>query len=311
LAKRNEIVDKNEKKIEWGYAEAIAFGTLLDQGLNVRLSGQDVERGTFSHRHSVLHGTETNQKLVPLNNLFEHQGKYQVYNSLLSEFAVLGFEFGYSSMSPQTLVLWEAQFGDFSNGAQIIIDQFISASESKWGQTTSVVMLLPHGFEGQGPEHSSARIERYLQLCAEDNMQVVNCTTPAQYFHVLRRQMRRNYRAPLVIFTPKSLLRAPRATSKPVEFTEGRFQTVLPDRAAERTPDAVKRVLICSGKVYYELLEERERRFGSEGVGEVAIVRLEQLYPFDADALRTALAPYASAPHFTWVQEEPRNMGAW
>ena len=297
--------------IDWAFGEALAFGSLLLEGFGVRLSGQDSSRGTFSQRHAVLVDQTSEAEYAPLAHLANGQGRFEVYDSLLSEAAVLGFEYGYTLADPMTLVLWEAQFGDFANGAQVIIDQFVASAAVKWGRISGLVMLLPHGYEGQGPEHSSARIERYLQLCAEDNMQVVNCTTPAQYFHVLRRQMRRNYRAPLVIFTPKSLLRAPRATSKPVEFTEGRFQTVLPDRAAERTPDAVKRVLICSGKVYYELLEERERRFGTEGVGEVAIVRLEQLYPFDADALRAALAPYASAPHFTWVQEEPRNMGAW
>jgi len=305
LAKRNEIVDKNEKKIEWGYAEAIAFGTLLDQGLNVRLSGQDVERGTFSHRHSVLHGTETNQKLVPLNNLFEHQGKYQVYNSLLSEFAVLGFEFGYSSMSPHTLVLWEAQFGDFSNGAQIIIDQFIAASESKWGQTTSVVMLLPHGFEGQGPEHSSARLERYLQLCAEDNMQVVNCSTPAQYFHLLRRQAFQLDRKPLIVITPKSLLRHPLAVSSAEELANGSFQPLIADEAVDA--HGVKRVVFCSGKVYYDLLKYRDEH----GITDVAIVRLEQFYPFPDADIRGLVDLYPNTDVWVWCQEEPRNMGAW
>jgi len=305
LAKRNEIVEKNEKKIEWGYAEAIAFGSLLDQGVNVRLSGQDVERGTFSHRHSVLHGTETNQQFVPLNHLFENQGKYQVFNSHLSEFAVLGFEFGYSSVSTGTLVLWEAQFGDFSNGAQIIIDQFLSASEAKWGQTSSVVMLLPHGFEGQGPEHSSSRMERYLQLCAEDNMQVVNCTTPAQYFHLLRRQAFTQNRKPLIVISPKSLLRHPLAVSSADELANGSFNLMLRDDVAQ--PENVRRVVFCSGKVYYDLFKYREEN----RITDTALIRLEQVYPFPDADVREFAAQYPDASDWVWCQEEPRNMGAW
>ncbi len=305
LAKRNEIVEKNEKKIEWGYAEAIAFGSLLDQGVNVRLSGQDVERGTFSHRHSVLHGTETNQQFVPLNHLYEKQAKYQVYNSHLSEFAVLGFEFGYSSVSIGTLVLWEAQFGDFSNGAQIIIDQFLAASEAKWGQTSSVVMLLPHGFEGQGPEHSSSRMERYLQLCAEDNMQVVNCTTPAQYFHLLRRQAFTVNRKPLVVVSPKSLLRHPLAVSSAEELANGSFHLMIGDENVQ--PIETKRVVFCSGKVYYDLYKHREEN----GINDTAIIRLEQIYPFPDADVREFASLYPNATDWVWCQEEPRNMGAW
>jgi 2-oxoglutarate dehydrogenase E1 component len=231
-----------------------------------------------------------------------------VYDSLLSEVGVLGFEYGYSVADPMTLVLWEAQFGDFANGAQVIIDQFLAAASVKWGRISGLVLLLPHGYEGQGPEHSSARIERYLQLCAEDNMQVANCTTPAQYFHLLRRQLRRNYRAPLIVFTPKSLLRAPRAVSTPAELASGHFLPVIGDAACAAAPAAVQRVLFCSGKVYYDILEEREKR-GAEG--EAAVVRVEQLYPWDDAGIRAALAPYTNADRFVWVQEEPRNMGPW
>jgi 2-oxoglutarate dehydrogenase E1 component len=311
LEKRRKAIAE-DADIDWAFGEALAFGSLLLEGYGVRLSGQDSSRGTFSHRHAVLVDQASEAEYAPLAHLANAQGRFEVYDSLLSEAAVLGFEYGYTLADPMTLVAWEAQFGDFANGAQVIIDQFVASAAVKWGRISGLVMLLPHGYEGQGPEHSSARIERYLQLCAEDNIQVVNCTTPAQYFHALRRQMRRNYRAPLVVFTPKSLLRAPRAVSKPAEFADGRFQTVIGDALARRTPESVRRVLLCSGKIYYELVEERERRFGEGVAGEVAIARLEQLYPFDADALAAALAPFAAtAEHFTWVQEEPRNMGAW
>lgn len=305
LAKRNEIVDKNEKKIEWGYAEAIAFGSLLSQGYDVRLTGQDVERGTFSHRHSVLHGTETNQQFTPLNHLYDGQGKYHVFNSHLSEFAVLGFEFGYSSLAQKSLVLWEAQFGDFSNGAQIIIDQFISASEAKWGQTTSVVMLLPHGYEGQGPEHSSARLERYLQLCAEDNMQVVNCSTPAQYFHLLRRQALQEHRKPLIVMSPKSLLRHPNAVSSSDELANGHFHPLITDDYVDA--NSVKRVIFSSGKVYYDLLKYRD----DGQYNDTALVRLEQFYPFPDADIRDLTKKYPNTKDWVWCQEEPRNMGAW
>ncbi|MEB2345367.1 MAG: 2-oxoglutarate dehydrogenase E1 component [Deltaproteobacteria bacterium] len=309
LEKRRKAIAEGAE-LDWAFAEALAFGSLLLEGYAVRLSGQDSSRGTFSHRHAVLVDQSSEAEYAPLAHLANGQGRFEVYDSLLSEAAVLGFEYGYASTDPMTLVLWEAQFGDFANGAQVIIDQFVASAGVKWGRINGLVLLLPHGYEGQGPEHSSGRIERYLQLCAEDNLQVVNCTTPAQYFHVLRRQMRRNYRAPLVVFTPKSLLRAPRATSKPAALADGRFQTVLADPLAR--PEQVRRVLLCSGKIYYELLEERDKRFGEGQPGDVAILRLEQLYPFDAEALAGALAPLAaSAEHFTWVQEEPRNMGAW
>jgi 2-oxoglutarate dehydrogenase E1 component len=310
LEKRRKAI-ADDADVDWAFGEALAFGSLLLEGYGVRLSGQDSSRGTFSHRHAVLVDQTSEAEYAPLAHLANGQGRFEVYDSLLSEAAVLGFEYGYASTDPMTLVLWEAQFGDFANGAQVIIDQFVASAAVKWGRINGLVMLLPHGYEGQGPEHSSGRIERYLQLCAEDNMQVVNCTTPAQYFHVLRRQMRRNYRAPLVIFTPKSLLRAPRATSKPAEFADGRFQTVLEDPLARPAPEQVRRVLLCSGKVYYDLLEERDKRFGEGQPGDVAIVRLEQLYPFDADAVARVLGLHAGAEHFTWVQEEPRNMGAW
>jgi 2-oxoglutarate dehydrogenase E1 component len=295
--------------VDWAFGEALAFGSLLLEGYHVRLSGQDSSRGTFSQRHAVLVDQSSEVEYAPLAHLGPNQGRFEVYDSLLSEVGVLGFEYGYSVADPMTLVLWEAQFGDFANGAQVIIDQFIASAAVKWGRISGLVMLLPHGYEGQGPEHSSARIERYLQLCAEDNIQVANCTTPAQYYHLLRRQMRRNFRAPLVVFTPKSLLRAPRAVSKPHELAEGtRFHPVLPDAACERNPDAVQRVLFCSGKVYYDLVEEREKR-GAEA--EAALVRVEQLYPWDDDGVRAAIAPYANAERFLWVQEEPRNMGPW
>lgn len=306
LAKRHEIVEKNEKKIEWGFAEALAFGSILVQGRNVRLTGQDVERGTFSQRHSVLHGTESAQKYVPLNHIQENQGRYMVYNSLLSEFAVLGFEFGYSSTDLNQLVIWEAQFGDFANGAQIIIDQFISSCEAKWGQKTAVVMLLPHGYEGQGPEHSSARLERFLQLCAEDNMRVVNVSTPAQYFHLLRRQVLSEVKKPLVVMSPKSLLRHPLAVSSVEELANGAFHELLGDEIITNNQD-VKRVIICAGKVYYDLFKYREEN----NITDTAIIRLEQFYPYPDADMRSALASYAHAKDVVWCQEEPKNMGAW
>ena len=294
--------------IDWAFAEALAFGTLALEGTAVRLSGQDSSRGTFSQRHLAFHDAETAKRFVPLQHISPDQARFDVYDSSLSEFAVLGFEFGYSVADPLTLVIWEAQFGDFANGAQVMIDQFISCCESKWGQPSGLVMLLPHGFEGQGPEHSSARIERYLTLCAENNMQVANCTTPAQYFHLLRRQMyggsdRRGVRKPLVIFTPKSLLRHPRAVSAPHEFSTGGFMEILGEPASTD----VARVVLCSGKIYYDLLAAREERKASH----VALVRVEQLYPFAADQAGDILARYPATAEVVWAQEEPRNMGAW
>ena len=293
--------------IDWSTGEALAFGGLLLEGHRVRLSGEDVQRGTFSQRHAVLIDQATQNEYTPLNNIQPEQKRIEVYNSLLSEVGVLGFEYGYSLADPRTLVLWEAQFGDFANGAQVIIDQFIASGETKWLRMSGLVMLLPHGHEGQGPEHSSARLERYLQLCAERNMAVANITTPANYFHALRRQMKRNYRKPLVLMTPKSLLRHKLAVSPLADFAAGsRFQYVIPEIDAIAPPAEVKRVVLCTGKVYYDLLEARRAR----GITDVAIVRVEQLYPFPVISLPKALAPYANA-EVVWCQEEPKNNGAW
>ncbi|MBN8926349.1 MAG: 2-oxoglutarate dehydrogenase E1 component [Rhodospirillales bacterium] len=293
--------------IDWATGEALAYGTLLLEGTRVRLSGEDCQRGTFSHRHAVLIDQVNQNEYVPLNNICPDQARIEIYNSLLSEAGVLGFEYGYSLADPTTLVLWEAQFGDFANGAQVIIDQFLASGETKWLRMSGLTLLLPHGYEGQGPEHSSARIERYLQLCAERNMYVCNLTTPANYFHALRRQQHRNFRKPLVVFTPKSLLRHKLAVSKLSEFAEGsRFQFVIPEIDDIAAPTDVKRVVICSGKVYYDLLAERR----AKGVKDVAILRLEQMYPFPQNTLGRLLAPYANAD-VVWCQEEPENMGAW
>jgi 2-oxoglutarate dehydrogenase E1 component len=312
LDRRRKVV-ADGGPIDWALAEALAFGSLVTEGTPVRLSGQDSSRGTFSQRHAVVVDQVTGQEYASLDHIAETQARFEAYDSHLSEAAVLGFEYGYAMADPSTLTLWEAQFGDFANGAQVIIDQFVASAHAKWGRMNGLVMLLPHGFEGQGPEHSSARIERYLQLCAEDNLLVVNCTTPAQYFHVLRRQMRRNYRAPLVIFTPKSLLRAPRAVSAVAELAAGSFQPVIDD-AAIRDGAAVRRVLVCSGKVYYDLMtrrEERDRLGEGNAAGDVAIVRVEELYPWPDAELAAVFARFASATHVVWVQEEPANMGPW
>jgi 2-oxoglutarate dehydrogenase E1 component len=305
--------------IDWATAEALAFGTLVTEGHPVRLSGQDCERGTFSQRHSVLNDQQVDNKTyTPLNNLDpENQARYEVINSMLSEEAVLGFEYGYSLAEPKALTLWEAQFGDFVNGAQVVIDQFISSGERKWFRMSGLVMLLPHGYEGQGPEHSSARPERFLQLCAEDNMQVANCTTPANYFHVLRRQLKRDFRKPLILFTPKSLLRHKRAVSGLVELgPDSCFHRLLWDDAeAPGLPktttklvadEKIRRVVLCTGKVYYDLLEDREKK----GIDDVYLLRVEQLYPFPAKALLDELNRFPNA-EVVWCQEEPRNMGAW
>ena len=310
LEKRCKVVSENGP-VDWALAEALAFGTLLVEGTPVRLSGQDSARGTFSHRHAVLVNQRTGEEHAPLDHLTKTQARFEVYDSLLSEAAVLGFEYGYSVADPTTLTIWEAQFGDFANGAQVIIDQFISSAHVKWGRMSGLVMLLPHGYEGQGPEHSSARIERYLQLCAEDNLQVANCTSPAQYFHLLRRQMRRRFRAPLVIFTPKSLLRAPRAVSSPQDLASGSFHEVIADEAAAARADDVRRVLVCSGKVFYDLVERQEAREKAGAKRDVAIVRVEQLYPWPHEALSGALGRHSRAKDVTWVQEEPRNMGGF
>ncbi len=314
LPKLRRILLERRRKIwedggpyDWGFAEALAFGSLLLEGTPVRLSGQDCRRGTFSHRLSVIYDEVTRDRHIPLNNLSPDQAKFCVYNSPLSEYAVLGFDYGYSMDYPSMLCLWEAQFGDFGNGAQIIIDQFIASAESKWQRPSSIVMLLPHGYEGQGPEHSSARLERFLQLCAEENMQVCNLTTPAQYFHVLRRQIHRGYRKPLVIMTPKSLLRLEAAVSKSEDFTNSRFYEIL-EGPAPKDPKKVERVIFCSGKVYYDLLAYRE----ANGLAEkTTLIRVEQLYPLYGEKLKKMVAPYKNAKHFVWCQEEPQNMGAW
>ncbi len=304
-AKRQMI--ETGQGIDWATAEALAYGTLLVEGHPVRLSGQDCNRGTFSQRHAALIDQESEERYVPLNHVRDKQAQIEVIDSPLSELAVLGFEYGFSLAEPRALVLWEAQFGDFSNGAQIIIDQFISSGESKWLRMSGLTMLLPHGYEGQGPEHSSARLERYLQLCGEDNIQVVNCTTPANYFHVLRRQLRRDFRKPLIVFTPKSLLRHKRCVSSLADFgPDSSFHRVMYCDALPSDPKDAKQVVMCSGKIYYELLEEREKR----GAKEVHLLRLEQLYPFPADALAAELKPYKHCD-LVWCQEEPRNMGAW
>ncbi len=293
--------------VDWGFAELLAFGSLLVEGTPVRLSGQDSRRGTFSQRHSVLVDFSNNEKYTPLNNIVPGQAQYCVYDSLLSEAAVLGFDYGYSLDEPNMLIIWEAQFGDFSNGAQVIIDQFLSSAESKWGRSSGLVMMLPHGYEGQGPEHSSARLERYLQLCAEDNIQVAYPTTPAQHFHMLRRQVRRNFRKPLVVMTPKSLLRHKDAVSPVDDLVQGRFQEVLIDKIAD--PRLVKRVVLCSGKVYYDLAKKREE---AGKTNEIALVRIEQLYPWPQDALAALVARFPSHDiEWVWAQEESQNMGAW
>ncbi len=293
--------------IDWATAEALALGSLLLEGSRVRLSGEDSQRGTFSQRHAVLIDQTNQHEYIPLNNIAPDQEKIEIYNSLLSEAGVLGFEYGYSLAEPHSLVLWEAQFGDFANGAQVILDQFIASGESKWLRMSGVTLLLPHGYEGQGPEHSSARIERYLELCAERNMWVCNLTTPANYFHALRRQLRRNFRKPLIVFTPKSLLRHKLAVSDLAAMTEGSgFRFVIPEIDAIAAAEEVRRVVVCSGKVYYDLLTERRQN----QINDVAILRLEQFYPFPEYTLGRALAPYQRAD-VVWCQEEPENMGAW
>jgi 2-oxoglutarate dehydrogenase E1 component len=296
---------RGEAPVSWGAAEQLAYASLVEEGVSVRMSGQDVQRGTFSHRHAVLTDAITGEKFAPLAHVGAGQGRFEIYNSSLSEYGVLGFEFGYSLIAPASLVIWEAQFGDFGNGAQIIIDNFIAACEDKWNRLSGLVMLLPHGYEGQGPEHSSARLERFLQLAAEDNLQICNLTSPAQVFHVLRRQVLRKWRKPLIMMTPKSLLRARPSFSSLEELSEGRFQRLIDDSSAD--PAQVSRVMLCSGKVYYDLVAERERL----GLASSAIVRIEQLYPLASAGLAAIVDRYTSARELFWVQEEPRNMGAW
>jgi 2-oxoglutarate dehydrogenase E1 component len=292
--------------LDWGFAENLAYATMLMEKFHIRLTGQDVGRGTFVHRHAVLHNQINNKTYTPLKHLDKDQGRAQIFDSLLSEAGVLGFEYGYSTTMPNTLVIWEAQFGDFANGAQVVIDQFISSGETKWGRLCGMVMLLPHGFEGQGPEHSSARLERYLQLCAEHNIQVCTPTTPAQIFHLLRRQLLRPYRKPLIIMSPKSLLRHKLAISTLEDLTEGRFQPIIGE-LDDINPKKVTRLVLCAGKVYYDLLETRRQ----DNLKHVAIARIEQLYPFPIELFRAEIAKYPGLIEFVWCQEEPLNQGAW
>jgi len=316
LENRRICIEKGED-IDWSSAEALAFGSLLEEGYPVRLVGQDSGRGTFSQRHSVLRNQLDNSRYIPLNNISNNQKKFEVVDSFLSELAVLGFEYGYSLVEPNTLTLWEAQFGDFANGAQVVIDQFIASGERKWSRASGLVMLLPHGYEGQGPEHSSARLERFLQLCSNDNLQVMNCTTPANYFHALRRQMHRDFRKPLIIMTPKSLLRHKYCVSSLKDFSKkNSFHRVLWDHAVDpqvsgfiklKKSKKIRKVILCSGKIYFDLLEARENK----KVDDVIFFRIEQLYPFPAKSLVQELKPYAKNAEFYWCQEEPKNMGAW
>ncbi|WP_452223970.1 2-oxoglutarate dehydrogenase E1 component [Lacinutrix chionoecetis] len=303
IQSRQTMFDDNQ--LDWAMAEHLAYGTLLEEGYYVRISGQDVERGTFSHRHAVVKVEDSEEEIILHNNISDTQGQFYIYNSLLSEYGVVGFDYGYAMASPKTLTIWEAQFGDFSNGAQIMLDQYISAGEDKWKTQNGLVMLLPHGYEGQGAEHSSARMERYLQLCAKDNMYVADCTTPANFFHLLRRQMKVNFRKPLIVFTPKSLLRHPKCVSTVEEFANGSFKTVIDD--SEVTASKVKSLVLLTGKFYYDLDEEREK-LGRE---DIAFVRIEQLFPLPVEEIRKAIKKYKNTDEIVWAQEEPRNMGAY
>ncbi|MDO5655394.1 MAG: 2-oxoglutarate dehydrogenase E1 component [Flavobacteriaceae bacterium] len=300
---RNNMVFKDDK-IDWGMAEMLAYGSLLSEKFDVRVSGEDVERGTFSHRHAVIKTEETEEEFIQLNHISDDQGRMQIYNSLLSEYAVLGFDYGYAMAAPNTLTVWEAQFGDFANGGQIVIDQYISAAEDKWKVQNGLVLYLPHGYEGQGAEHSSARIERFLQLCAQGNMFVANCTTPANFFHILRRQMKTNYRKPLVIFTPKSLLRHPEVYSNIAELANGEFKPIIEDEIQEI--NQIKRVVFCSGKLYYDLLEHKNKTENKN----VHLVRIEQLYPLDINQIKEIISKFNNI-ELVWAQEEPANMGPW
>jgi 2-oxoglutarate dehydrogenase E1 component len=293
-------------RLDWGSAEMLAYASLLDEGHPVRISGQDVERGTFSHRHAVVITEDAEEEVITLNHLSNKQGKFSIYNSLLSEYGVLGFEYGYSFAMPEGLTIWEAQFGDFFNGAQIMIDQFIVAAEEKWGVSNGLVMLLPHGYEDMGSEHSSGRMERFLQQCADNNIQIVNCTTPANHYHLLRRQIKRDFRKPLIAFTPKKLLRYPKAISTLDELAKGSFQEVMDDPTVDAKK--VKTVALCSGKIYYDVLEQKE----VQGKGDhVALVRLEQIYPFPEAQIEEIIKKYGEDKNYVWLQEEPENMGAW
>jgi 2-oxoglutarate dehydrogenase E1 component len=292
-------------KLDWAMGEMLAYGTLLKEGYNVRISGQDVERGTFSHRHAILKVEDSEEEICLLDKIDSNQGDFNIYNSSLSEYGVMGYEYGYSLTSPKTLCIWEAQFGDFSNGAQIMIDQYLSAAEAKWKIQNGLVLLLPHGYEGQGAEHSSGRMERYLQLCSKDNMYVANCSTPANMFHILRRQMVTTFRKPLIIFTPKSLLRHPKAVSGIEDFSNGKFMPVIDENTVDVSK--IDRLVFCSGKFYYDLLEFKEKN----NINDTALVRLEQLFPLPELEIQDVLNKYSNAKDIVWAQEEPRNMGAW
>ena len=302
---RNQMAN-GKQLMDWGFAEVMAYATLVDEGHSVRLSGQDCGRGTFFHRHAVLHNQNDRRTYTPLEHITDRPCAFTVINSLLSEEAVLAFEYGYATTEPRSLVIWEAQFGDFANGAQVVIDQFISSGETKWQRLNGLVMLLPHGYEGQGPEHSSARLERYMQMCAHDNMQVCVPSTPAQIFHLLRRQIIRNFRHPLIVMSPKSLLRHKAAVSSISDLEDGRFQNVIDDPLASQNADKIKTVILCAGKVYYDLLEKRDK----DNRDDVALVRIEQLYPFPYDDVQEILDKYP-ARDITWCQEEPQNQGCW
>ena len=310
IRKIQRLVESRQKmfdddKMDWAMAEHLAYGSLLSEGFNVRISGQDVERGTFSHRHAVVKVEDSEEEIILLKNVSENQGQFNVFNSLLSEYGVVGFDYGYAMASPNTLTIWEAQFGDFSNGAQIMIDQYISSGEDKWKTQNGLVMLLPHGYEGQGAEHSSGRMERYLQVCAKDNMFVADCTTPANMFHLLRRQMKANYRKPLIVFTPKSLLRHPKAVSTVDEFANGSFKMVIDDENAKA--NKVKTLVFVTGKFFYDLQEQQEKLKRDD----IALVRIEQLFPLPTQEIRITLNKYKNADDIVWAQEEPRNMGAY
>ena len=300
---RDKMVFENNK-LDWGMGETLAYGSLLEEGYNVRISGQDVERGTFSHRHAILRDENTEDRINLINTNPKNKGEMYIYNSLLSEYGVLGFDYGYAMANPNTLTIWEAQFGDFNNGAQIMFDQYISAAEHKWKLQNGIVVLLPHGYEGQGSEHSSARIERFLQLCANDNMTVANCSTPANFYHLLRRHMKRKHRKPLIVFTPKSLLRHPKAVNPIEDFADGGFQEVIDDTV---NPSKVTKLVFCTGKFYYELLEERETTERED----IALVRVEQLFPLHEEKLQEVISKYPNVKEYVWAQEEPKNMGAW
>jgi 2-oxoglutarate dehydrogenase E1 component len=307
MVEQRLAMQTGEEPLNWGAAETLAYASLVDHdGVLVRITGEDVGRGTFSHRHSEIYNVNDGSMYVPLSHISEKQARFATYNSLLSEEAVLAFEYGYATTVPNALIVWEAQFGDFVNGAQVVIDQFISSGETKWQRVCGLTMLLPHGYEGQGPEHSSARLERFLQLCAEDNMQVITPTTPAQIYHALRRQAVRPIRKPLIVMSPKSLLRHKLATSNLEELANGKFETVLPEMD-QQNPDNVTRMVLCGGKVYYDLLEQRR----ALGLDHVAIVRIEQLYPLPEKRLIAEIEKYSNLAEIVWTQEEPLNQGAW